>query len=103
MRKEYFICVKRGLAGYHMIHSKKCPFLPDPGKIISLGNFSSPHDAEISGNKYFKRTYRCPFCSKKPGIAVNRAAYYLFEPSEEPVTFESLTPTWESALMCGMN
>ncbi len=103
MHKEYFICIKPGLSGYHIIHSKECPFLPDSGKMISLGNFRSPHDAEISGKKYFKRTYRCPFCSKKPGATVNRAAGYLFNPSEEPVTFKKITPTWESVLMCGVN
>jgi len=96
MDKEYFISNKPGLSGYHKIHSKDCPFLPDPGKRIFLGNFSSPQDAELSGSRYFKRTHRCPFCSKKPGTDENKF-------SDEPVTFENLTPALESVLMCGVN
>lgn len=96
MEKEYFISNTPGLSGYHKIHNKDCPFLPDPDKRTFLGYFSSPQDAELSGKQYFKRTYRCLFCSKNPGADGN-------ELSDEPVTFENITPAWESVMMCGVN
>jgi hypothetical protein len=103
MDKEYFICIKPGLSGYHKIHSKDCPFLPDSGKRIFLGNFRSSQDAELAGRQYFKKTYRCPFCSREPGTASNKVSDNIPEPSEEPATFKDIIPAWESVLMCGVN
>ena len=90
-----------------MIHSKGCPFLPQESKRILLGKFSLSSDAEKAGKEFFNKSSSCPFCSKEPGKVVSRTAERLLNASAdvvtEVVTFERLTPTWDSAMMSGVN
>jgi len=103
MNKEYFISIRPGLTGIHMIHSSDCPFLPRKNKRILLGEFHLTGDAETAGEEYFDKPCMCPFCSKEPGKVVSRAADHLLNTPSGNVKFEYLTPAWDSALMCGVN
>jgi hypothetical protein len=103
MCKKYFISIKPGTGGYNMIHHEECPFLPEEHKRIFLGNFNSLYDASIAGTKYFRKSYRCPFCSKGHIKAGTGIADPLLNIITGTVSFYHIAPTWESVLMCGVN
>lgn len=71
MTNKYFINLRSRTDGSYTIHRQKCPFLPEAGKRILLGDFESPPDAIKEGIKYKSRPVCCPFCLKdqnKPKI-----------------------------------
>jgi len=103
MCKKYFIGIKPGSGGFHIIHHEECPFVPEEHKRIFLGNFISSHDAETAGTKFFRKLYRCPFCSKGHIKSRNGIADHFLNIAGGSVSFKQVTPTWESALMCGVN
>ncbi len=103
MCKKYFIGIKPGSGGYHMIHHEECPFVPEKHKRIFLGNFISSHDAEAAGTKFFQNSRKCPFCLKGHIKARNGMEDNFLNITGRAVSFKQVTPTWESAMMCGVN
>ena len=103
MCNKYFISIKPGTGGYNIIHHEECPFLPEEHKRIFLGNFNSSYDAGVAGTRFFRKSYRCPFCSKVHIKAGTGIADPLLNITTETVSFNHITPSWESALMYGMN
>jgi len=103
MCKKYYIGIKPRSGGYHLIHNEECPFLPEEHKRIFLGNFNSSYNARVAGTKFFRKSYRCPFCSMGHTKAGTGIADPLLNITAENVSFNHIAPTWESALMCGVN
>ena len=49
----------------HAVHKEGCPFLPDDGKRIYLGEFNSGMEAIKESQSHFSKTKGCIFCSKE--------------------------------------
>jgi hypothetical protein len=85
------------------IHTKDCPLLPSPGKRIFLGTFLSPEESAEEGKKHFNNPGYCPFCLH--GDRSVAEGERLAETFNKPdfITHIGIKPTWESALVCGVN
>jgi hypothetical protein len=62
MIKKYYVAVRPQTNQLHAVHQEGCPFLPDDGKRIFLGQFKSGNDAVRMSARHFTETGSCLFC-----------------------------------------
>jgi hypothetical protein len=65
MIKKYYVAVRPQTNDLHAVHQEGCPFLPDDGKSIFLGNFKSGKDAVRMSARHYSDTGSCLFCCKE--------------------------------------
>jgi len=102
MTNKYYISTRRRTDGNYTIHREKCPFLPDPGKRIFLGNLQSPQDAIKEGKEYPGRQVCCPFCLKDQ----KRVKIPVFEEKggKPGITSSDIMKSaWMSAMFCSVS
>jgi hypothetical protein len=64
MGSKYYVSVRPQTNDHHAVHKEGCPFLPEDGKRIFLGEFRTGMEAEISGNMHFRKAKQCRYCCK---------------------------------------
>jgi hypothetical protein len=65
MESKYYISLRPQTNELHLVHKEGCPFLPDDGKRIFLGDFRTSHEAERSGSIHFIGVKQCLFCCRE--------------------------------------
>lgn len=103
MAEKYFIGIRTQTNESHSIHKEGCPFMPDDGKKIFLGNFSTPQDAASEGKKHFNKSDSCLFCSKDHHLTESEPAFSNKEVTVSFIKMENLIAPWFSALQCSVN
>jgi hypothetical protein len=62
---KYYIRLSEDLNGCHPVHKCGCPFIPDEGNRIPLGNKSDWRHAMAEAKKYYSNVNGCYFCNKE--------------------------------------
>jgi hypothetical protein len=62
---NFYVRVKPEFNGTNMVHKKGCPFMPDAGNRIPLGEFSNNKNAVKEAGRFFSRINGCYFCIKE--------------------------------------
>jgi len=65
MASKYYVSVRPQTNALHAVHKEGCPFLPDDGKRILLGEFNSGGDALRVSTRHFTNTGDCLFCCRE--------------------------------------
>jgi hypothetical protein len=71
MGSKYYISVRPQTNDLHAVHKVGCPFLPQNGKRIFLGEFNKSSDAVRIGSLHFRKVIPCLFCCKEKTAADN--------------------------------
>jgi hypothetical protein len=58
----YYVRIRPQLNGRNIVHRNGCPFLPDVGDRIYLGEFSTPLMSLMMARLYFPEVSFCMFC-----------------------------------------
>ncbi|MCJ7447183.1 MAG: hypothetical protein MUO72_05805 [Bacteroidales bacterium] len=103
MAAKYFICTRSQTDGSHTVHKEGCPFLPEPGKRISMGIFKSPHNALDEGNRYFSKPASCLFCEKEHHTESKRPVFSEDYVDTDYISSSQLKVSRESAMFCSVN
>jgi hypothetical protein len=103
MTAEYFICTRSQTDGSHTIHKDDCPFLPEPGKRISMGIFKSPQYALKEGKNYFSKPASCLFCKKELHTESKEPVFSEEYIDADYISSSQLNVTWESAMFCSVS
>jgi hypothetical protein len=62
---NFYVRIKPEFNGTNIVHKEGCPFMPESGNRIPLGEFSSYKIASKEAGKYFLRITGCYFCIKE--------------------------------------
>lgn len=103
MITTYFISIRTQTNEHHAVHREGCPFMPDDGKRIFLGDFISSRDALSAGKKHFKNSDICRFCSGEHHSVDHSLA---LEQSSIPLNIMSLkkfSACLENVMLCCVN
>jgi len=103
MAVKYFICNSSQTDGSHTVHKDGCPFLPEPGKRISMGIFKSADSALKEGRRYFSKPVRCLFCGKETYTEDRRPAFTDVYIGADLISFSQLEINRESVMFCSVN
>jgi hypothetical protein len=88
---SYYVAVRPQTNELHSVHREGCPFMPDDSKRIFLGNFPTGDDALMEGQKYYRGSTKCRFCSKEHSKEITEPALAViddnaFIPSESQIS-----------------
>jgi hypothetical protein len=72
MESKYYLSIRPQTNDLHAVHRECCPFMPDDGKKLFLGEFESAGEAVKAGNILFGGASQCLFCCKEKPSAENR-------------------------------
>lgn len=78
--EKYYVATKPQTNNVHSVHREGCPFMPDVGKRIFLGLFTSGNQAGEESRKYFDNSHGCRFCAKE-SFAGEERSHAEFVPS----------------------
>lgn len=100
MDSKYYVAIRPQTNDNHAVHKDGCPFMPDDGKRIYLGEFSSGHRAVEKSLDNFDRSTGCLFCCKETSEKPHVHNY-----SDKPIALKrlQLPVTHEQSMFCCMN
>lgn len=102
-RIKYYVAVRTQINEYHAVHKEGCPFLPEDGKRIYLGEFSSGMEAVKESQSHFSKSKGCIFCSKEKQ-AVNWSQPLSDILKKDTVSQEVCIPgSYHQSLICCVN
>lgn len=102
MKIEYYVTARPRTDDFYAIHKGDCPFLNSDEEKIFLGSFNSGSEAESEGQKYFKNSRSCAFCSKNESADVTRPPAILS--FERMLVFEDpISGSFSQDLFCCVN
>jgi hypothetical protein len=102
MTEKYFISISPRISGSHTVHRHGCPFLPEPGRRISLGVFQSSQGAVKEGRSYFRSAESCPFCSKE-NIVIKKSAYPVRKVNPDLLSAPMKKASWMDLMFCALS
>jgi hypothetical protein len=103
MTGKYFISTSPRISGSHTVHRQGCPFLPEPGRRISLGVFQSSQEAVKEGRNYFGRADNCPFCSKEDN-EMKRKAFAIRQADPDLISSARMKKVpWVNLMFCSLS
>jgi hypothetical protein len=103
MTKKYYVAVRPQTNDLHSVHKEGCPFMPDDGKRIYLGQFNSGQDALRMGEMYFPETGSCRFCCKENTSSPDNSAVSKWSGKDIVTVKTEITVSYEQSMFCCLN
>ena len=103
MSEKYYIATRPQLNENHSVHKESCPFLPESGKRIYLGQFSDPHEALNEGKRHFSSSHNCLFCSKKKESKMKELVLAEISEISNLLSTERVSASLENVFLCCVN
>jgi hypothetical protein len=103
MTKKYYVAVRPQTNDLHSVHQEGCPFMPDDGKRIFLGQFNSGQDALRIGEMYFHETGNCLFCCKENTSSADNSAVLKWSGKDIVSVKTEIPVSYEQNMFCCLN